>query len=254
MTFVCDHSAMLNDGAPSSGPAAATADLRLSPIQRSPARARASDWVFGELRSAIRDLRLAPGTWISEIDLTSMLQVSRTPVREAIARLADVGLVQVVPQVGTRVALISLSAVEQARFVREAVELAAFETACSLPVRDVHALRDLLVTQRQAQQDDDIDAFFVADEAFHQQIFTLAGYPDVWEGIQQMKIQLDRLRRLSLPDPANLENLIREHQLIVEALEAGDVAEGRNRVSAHARRIRDDAPGVKSARPGYFSP
>lgn len=229
-------------------------DVALVRIQRPPVRARASDWVFQELRSAIRDLRLAPGTWISEIDLTTLFQVSRTPVREAVGRLAHGGLVQVVPQVGTRVALISLAAVEQARFVRESVELAAFETAASLPGRDIGALRDLLTSQRDAQLAQDIDAYFAADEAFHQQIFTLAGYPDVWEAIQQMKIQLDRLRRLSLPDQAHLEDLIQEHRFIADALEAGDVAEGRRRVSAHARRVQHDAPSIQLAHPDYFSP
>ena len=103
----------------------------LVPVIRDGGAQRASDRVYATLSAAIRDLSLAPGRSLSETELAESLNVSRTPLREAIARLVDAGLVQVVPQVGTRVALIRLSDVEEARFVRENLEVAAFEVACT---------------------------------------------------------------------------------------------------------------------------
>jgi DNA-binding GntR family transcriptional regulator len=125
-------------------------ELGLSPVVRAGTGSRMSDRVFAELAAAIRDLRLPPGRLLSESELALELRVSRTPLREAIARLADAGLVQVLPQIGTLVARIRMTDVEEARFVRESLETAAFEAACQFPTRDVSALRVILNTQEHA--------------------------------------------------------------------------------------------------------
>lgn len=213
---------------------------------------RTSDRVYDELASAIRDLRIPPGASLSETDLAEQMHVSRTPLRDAITRLVETGLVTVVPQVGTRVELIRLRDVEQARFVRESLETAAFTAACEKPTRDVSALRELLARQQRASQKHDLDAFFAADEALHEQIFELSGYPGAWQVMQPMKMHLDRLRWLSLPDPATILDLIGEHTAIVDALEAGDVEGGGAHIRAHARRAQATAPALRVKHPGFF--
>ncbi|MEU6019687.1 GntR family transcriptional regulator [Streptomyces sp. NPDC047515] len=225
----------------------------LSPITRDRTRTRTSDRVYGELVSAIRELRLAPGASLSETDIAEQLHVSRTPVREAIARLADAGLVHVVPQVGTRVGLIRLRDVEEARFVRESLEVSAFEAACRKPELDVAFLRDLLEQQERSHRTEDYDAFFQADEALHSAIFALSGYPGAWQAVQRMKLQLDRLRRLAQPDAATMHELIGEHRLIVDALENGDAAGGRDLISRHARRALERGPALRVRYPDYFT-
>ncbi|GIF45720.1 DNA-binding GntR family transcriptional regulator [Asanoa ferruginea] len=221
----------------------------LMPVLRS--RGRASDEVYAALATAIRDLRLTPGATLSETDLAEQLGVSRTPLREAIARLADAGLVQVVPQVGTKVALIGMSDVEEARFVRENLEVAAFAGACGS--NDVSRLRRLLDQQRVAVRARDLDEFFAADEALHEQIFVMSGHPGAWQAVVRMKVQLDRLRRLSLPDPRTLRDLLAEHRAIVDALDRGDVAGGSELVRAHARRAAAQAPALRHDQPDYFT-
>ncbi|MFE7710185.1 GntR family transcriptional regulator [Streptomyces sp. NPDC057486] len=222
-------------------------------MRRLHVRQRTSDRVYEELAGAIRDLRIEPGASLSETDLAERLQVSRTPLREAIVRLVDAGLVSVVPQVGTRVEPIRLRDVEQARFVRESLEVAAFAAACEKPERDVTGLRALLVEQERCHQAHDLDGFFAADEALHRQIFEMSGYPGAWQLMQPMKMHLDRFRRLSLPDPATLRILINEHTAIVDALESGDAVHGRARISRHARRVLETAPGLQARYPGYFA-
>lgn len=225
----------------------------VTPIGRDRTRIRTSDRVYTELVSAIRNLRLTPGVALSETDLAVQLQVSRTPLREAIARLVDNGLVSVIPQVGTTVELIGLRDVEAARFVRESLELSAFAVACADADRDVSSMRELLAEQERCHARDDIDGFFAADEALHQQIFVLSGYPGVWTGIQPLKLQLDRLRRLSLPDRDTVRALIDEHTAIVDALEQGDVAAGSTQISDHIGRVRHDAPALRDQHPDYFT-
>jgi DNA-binding GntR family transcriptional regulator len=215
--------------------------------------ARASDRVFDELVSAIRELRLTPGASLSETDLAIQLQVSRTPLREALARLVDAGLVVVVPQVGTSVAKISMRDVEDARFVRENLELAAFSQACGKPDIDVSELRELLEVQESSYTAGDLDAFFKADEALHANIFALSGYPGVWQAVQRMKVQLDRLRRLSLPEPSTIRTLIDEHRMIVDAMEGRDTRTGRAVISKHARRVLSESPALRKKYPDYFT-
>lgn len=228
--------------------------LSLPGIARVRATGRTSDRVFDVLAQAIRDLGLPPGRSLSETELAEQLQVSRTPVREAIARLVDVGLVQVVPQVGTRVARISMTDVHEARFVRESLEIGAFEEACASRDFDGSTLRAILERQELAHATGDLEQFFAADEAFHMEIFRLSGHAGAWLVVQRSKLQLDRLRRLSLPEKATTRALIDEHGLIASALEEGDVAKGRANISAHARRVLEHAPRLQRSHPTYFTP
>lgn len=225
----------------------------LSPVVREHPRARTSDRVYDELATAIRDLRLPPGASLSETDLAERLHVSRTPLREAIARLVENGLVTVVPQVGTRVALIRFADVAQAQFVREHLEVAAFAAACKVADRDIDGLRAVIAAQQRAHEAHDFDAFFAADEALHERIFEISGYPGAWKALQPLKVQLDRLRRLSLPEPTTIAELITEHEAIVAALEVGDARNGKARVSKHARRVLDYGPALRVEHPGLFT-
>lgn len=226
--------------------------LELTPVIRGPGLGRTSDRVFEQLAAAVRDLRLPPGRLLSEVELTEQLHVSRTPLREAIARLADAGLVQVLPQVGTLVARISMVDVEEARFVRENLETAAFAAACTVPDRDIAELRAVIRTQKSAAKIGDLDSFFAADEALHGGIFAIGGHRGAWGAVQRMKWQLDRLRRLSLPDTSTVSTLIREHTRIVDALEAGQIEVGQQYIAVHARRVLEHAPHLRRQHPDYF--
>ncbi|MET8871922.1 GntR family transcriptional regulator [Nocardia sp. NPDC004604] len=230
--------------APSSG---------LRRVVRTPARQRISDRVHDELTSAIRDLRLEPGALLSEAELSVQLGVSRTPLREAISRLVDQGLLSVVSQVRTSVALIDLSEVREACFIRRALETAAFREACESG-GDVGGLRRILLRQEQAVADRDVEDFFVSDEDLHQEIFRLAGYPGVWSMIRRSKLQLDRLRRLAFSETVITRDVIDEHIRIVDLLENRDVEEGMRLITEHSRHVLDQADRVRSEYPGYFTP
>lgn len=230
-----------------------TAAAGLPPVSREVGRQRTSDRVYDELAAAIRDLRLPPGASLAESELAVRFGVSRTPVREALARLDAAGLVSVVPQVGTRVELIRMGQVRQARFLRGSLEAAAFTQACRPESRDVSGLRALLDEQERCCERQDLDGFFAADEALHAGIFGLAGFPGAWQFMQPAKMHLDRVRRLSLPDLDTVCALIREHTAIVDALEAGDVCLGWRHIDQHAGRVLEMAPSLRAQHPGYFA-
>ena len=101
--------------------------------------------------------------------------------------------------------------------------------------------------------DGDLKQFFAADEEFHMEIFRLSGHAGAWPAVQRMKLQLDWLRRLSLPEKATTRALIDEHRLIAGTLEDRGVAKGRAHISAHARRVLEQAPQLQRKHPNYFT-
>lgn len=225
----------------------------LTPIRRGSGADRTSDRIFAELSAAICDLRLQPGQPLSETELAVTLGVSRTPLREAIARLVDQDLVDVIPQVGTRVSLICEHAVAEAQFIRESLEVAVYREACALDHRDVARLRELVQQQIAAADVRDPEAFFAADEAMHEQVYRIGGHPGSWQAVRRIKPQLDRVRRLGLPEPGLFGMLIAEHTRIADALAQGDVQRGEEHLRAHCRRVLADAPALRSKYPHYFS-
>lgn len=239
-------------GYPTGEPGQTLPAVSLTPIGRAGQQLRTSDCVLHELVNEIRTLRLAPGQILSESELARQLRVSRTPAREALARLVDMGLVVVVPQVGTRVELIRLSEVQQARFMREHLEGAAFESAAKLPDASTSLARRFLEEQRAAAATGDLDQFFAADEAMHEQIFLICGYGGVWQAVRRVKLQLDWLRLLSETDPATLVEVMNDHDRILTALEQHDVRMGRRHVRAHARRAIEKMPMLRKKYPQYF--
>lgn len=217
---------------------------------------RMSDWVYTELSEAIRSLELPPGTKLSEPTLAKRLNVSRVPVREAIGRLADQGLVTVVPQVGTRVAPILMSEVENACFIRSSLEAGALSRAIAR--RDLDSdvdlaeLRSILAANRRFFDAGDAAGFFDTDEKLHQAVFALAGVPQVWDLVRGVKVHLDRLRRLHLRHVMANPEIVDEHTRIVEALANGDARHGQEVIARHSSRIIVDSDDLRAEYPEYF--
>src|SRR6202012_2323250 len=142
-----------------------------------------------ELRAELVALERRPGEPISETEIALRYGVSRTPVREAILKLADEGLIEIFPQSGIFVSRIPLAALPEAIIIRKALEettarLAA-ERATSSQILALHAI---LERQREADIVGNRDAFHQADEAFHGAIAEVAQYPGIWALILQVKV------------------------------------------------------------------
>jgi DNA-binding GntR family transcriptional regulator len=215
-------------------------------------RVRISDFVYSELSEAIRDLRLPPGTPLSEPAVAASLQVSRAPVREAFTRLADQGLVTIVPQVGSQVAPISMASVNDAVFIRSALEKSAFQQAIGFEDLDTAALQELVDRNRDAAAAGDQEAFIQTDEELHQLVFALAGVPQIWQVVRGAKVHLDRLRRLNLSAAIANPEIAAEHQLIVDAMTRHDEAGGLRVIHRHSTRIIDDTGKLRQEFPDYF--
>src|SRR3954447_22525887 len=177
------------------------------------------------LRQAIVTMRLRPGVMLSEQDIATQFGVSRQPVRESFIKLGEAGLIQVLPQRGTQVVKISRAAVEDARFIREAVECAVVrEAAMKATPAMIAALNDSLNRQRRGQRARTTEEFLALDEEFHRLLAETAKRPAAWEMIQDVKPQMDRVRFLDMAQATPRHIVIAQHVTIVEAIKAGDAA------------------------------
>jgi DNA-binding GntR family transcriptional regulator len=194
--------------------------------------------VYERLRRAITTLAMLPSEALSEKDLSLQLGISRTPVREALIRLADEGLIDILPQRGSFVAPIRISDVEEAQFIRESLEVAVVKRLalqCSLQFLD--NIEANLSRQETAVADGDGDLFLELDEAFHRSFCEEAGLSKSWRVIQTVKLQMDRVRYLSLPDPAHLKTLLAQHWEIVRAIEHGEPDLASSAMAAHLQEV-----------------
>jgi DNA-binding GntR family transcriptional regulator len=209
--------------------------------------------VYAQLRDAIARAELAPGRQLSENELAAALGVSRTPVREALAKLRDDRLVEVVPQLGTFVSRISAVAVADAQFIREALECAAVVKAAELCTEDdLRALEENLGAQERAVAARDQDAFYVLDDQFHQTLCTLSRHPSIWPISQRVKGHLNRVRRLSLPIPNYLGSMVEEHRAIVGAVGRRDPGEAELALRYHLRQVLREIPAIRAEHPEFF--
>lgn len=210
--------------------------------------------IYGALREAIIKLEIGVGQSLSENEVATRLGVSRTPVREAFIKLAGTGLIEILPQRGTFVVKISPSAVRDAQFVREALEVAVLRQACLHPVPDlVEKLHDLVALQRRAAENEDFDEFLVHDEAFHRTMAVAVGRERAWRVIEGEKGHMDRVRYLSLPKVSPMFHLIGQHEGIAEAIEKRDFEGGQTVLRQHLSGILEVLERFQKEMPELFA-
>src|SRR6266852_2174334 len=172
---------------------------------------------------------------------------------EAIMRLADEALVDIFPQSGTFVARIPLASLPEAILVRKALEqLTARLAAEAASAEQLSELYGLIERQRRMQRAGNRDCFHEADEAFHAAIAESAGHPGIWTLIQQVKIQVDRYRRLTLPVPGRMARVLQEHAAIAKAIEARDPARAAAAMAVHLDGLSASIADVRDLNPEYF--
>ncbi|UDF32167.1 UNVERIFIED_ORG: GntR family transcriptional regulator (plasmid) [Roseateles sp. XES5] len=195
------------------------------------------DDIHGVIRHEIITLKLMPGAKVSENELARRFHTSRTPVREALLRLVDEGLVEVWPQRGTLITPISLRAVRRARFVREAIEVAVFRKAAidGLPA-DVLTQLDAIIVQQHEAREDPV-RFTEADDAFHRTFANGIVVGDIWSVLEREKAQFDRVRFLSLPNVTPVAVLIEQHRKMIATVRDRDPEAAEQAVRDHLSEV-----------------
>jgi len=213
----------------------------------------AAQLVERTLKKSIIELELLPGARLSEHEIAAQLGVSRQPVREALIKLAEAGFIEIRAQRGTRVVKISGSDMQEALFVRHAVEVAvAQRAAVQFDPWQRRRLDTILAKQDEAAANIDHALFREQDELFHIAIAQGASLAIAWSTIVRLKAHMDRVCNLDLQKQEDLERRVREHRAIVAAIDAHDAEAAGKAMSQHLVSILDHLPELESRYANLF--
>ena len=194
--------------------------------------------IYRTLRQEIVACVIPPGAFLSEKEISARFNVSRQPVREAFIKLAEAGLVQVLPQRGTFVMKISAKRVADGRFIREALETAVIRRAASVVTdEDLAILAHNLQRQELAAKSQQSQEFLQLDDEFHRLIAEIIDCRLAWETIENIKATMDRVRFLTLSKVSPPESLIEQHDNIFAALKAHDPDAAERAIRIHLQEM-----------------
>lgn len=220
---------------------------------RDPSR-HAAPQVFDYLRERIIALELPPGTLISRAELQELFGFSSTPVRDALMRLQEEGLVDIFPQHATIVSPIDLKLARQAQFLRRSLEQEAVRTIALADDRAEVAARLETVIEVQATLlgRGDLPGFDNADREFHRVFFETAGIPALHAMVRRYSGHIDRIRRLHLPMPGKAAQVIADHRAIVAGIACGAVDRAQDALREHLSKSLAFTADLRARWPDYF--
>ena len=198
------------------------------------------DLVHRRLQEEIELGELAPGTPLSELSLVERTGASRTPIREALRRLASEGLVDLVPRQGARVSRVSLQSVRDLFDFRSLLEPAAMRQATDAAAADPALRRSFAAMRteftrvvRRAPSQSRSRAFYELADRFDWAIIGATRNEHLRRTIAELRPHTARLRNLSHVDPARVEVSVAEHLRMCDALLAGDADAAAAAISEH---------------------
>jgi len=227
--------------------------MNSSSALRQSSRRTAADDVFKQLHNDIVSLQILPGTKLSESDIAKKSDVSHQPVREAFARLSNLGLLTIRPHKATLVRKISNKEILNARFVRTAIEIEVARKACESATRADFRKFDLnLRAQAEATLKNDARAFHALDYAFHRLICDAAEAEFAFSAIAENKSQIDRVSMLTLAESDQMLELLEDHSGMVDALKRRNVSEMIDLTRLHLCRLDSMLKNARVEHSDYF--
>lgn len=196
---------------------------------------------------------LLPGARLSETEIATEIGISRQPVREAFIRLGSDGLAEIRPQRGTYISKISVSAVLSARLIREAVEADLARLTASLrPPAILAAMQAEIALQTHADSAGNVEQFIESDDRFHRLLAIGAGHEAVWNDLERLKSQMNRLRHMSMR-AFDRAHTIAQHQDILDAIQHSDPDAADHAARAHLQQMLTELPHMAARHPDYFT-
>ena len=225
----------------------------LSPLS---AGSNARETAYQIIRDKIIRLEFRPGEPLSDKLLAEELDMSRTPVREALILLAAHNMVILRPQIGTFVAPVDTERMEMEQFARFALEKEVMTQACPRLTEEHHWLysENLRVYRHYAGMEiaDRAGLLLSLDNDFHRIAFTAVGKERNFELMLQTLHHVERMRMLSLAG-LNVREIGEDHAAIHSALQAGDLPAALEALEVHLNRYKANLPSLQEKFPAYFS-
>lgn len=204
------------------------------------------------IKENIINLDLAPGSQISEKEISGQMGLSRTPVREALIELSRVRIVKIVPQKKSTVALIDYALVEEACFMRNVLECAVVELDCELAAPEgLRRLEENVKLQRFYFEDQSPRMLMELDDQFHAILFSIARKTQVYEMTRNLLVHFDRVRRMALDSVKDIK-IVEDHAQILEAIRSQNAERAKQLMQMHLSRYKYDASEILRDYPEYF--
>ena len=202
-----------------------------------------SDRAYAALRDRLVALRIPPGAPIDEESLTAELGVGRTPVREAIRRLALEGLVVVYPRRGTFAAAINITSLTDLTDVRTVLEAHAAERAARLRDDDDRAAAERLIEELRAAESSQ-RSLIELDARVHRFVYRCSRNPYLEQDLDRYLNMSLRIWHLTWDRLPPLEARVREHCELLEAIRDGDSERAGRVARDHVRAFADEMRGA----------
>ncbi len=210
------------------------------------------------LKQNITDTTLIPGALLSENELSKKLGLSRVPVREALIELSQSDIVEILPQRGSRVALIDLKLVEEAGFFRRTLECAVVKLVCEKAAANTLSDDFLLTIKANLNMQDFYlenpapEKLMELDNEFHHLLFSCVDKERCYKMCCDMGIHFDRIRTLALHTVKELK-IVNDHHEIFSAICSGDAKAAEKLMNTHLSRFKIDEGLIMNEYPDYFS-
>jgi DNA-binding GntR family transcriptional regulator len=204
-------------------------------------RRKLTDWVYEELKAAIVDLRLAPDSPLREAPLAEQLGVSKTPIREALSRLEQEGLVETTSFKGAVVAGYSRQDLVEIYELRELLENAAARSAAeSMSKDDMARLERICAESRKLRSGANAERLAALLSDFDDVLFDQVRNTRIRALIANLRAHLTRIGKLTAEIPGRVETSVDEHEKILQAIAARDPALAEQSMRDHIRSVRDE--------------
>ncbi len=221
---------------------------------------RGRDYAYRILRYNIVTMQLPPGSVLNEPELIEQLEMSRTPIREALILLKDEGLVDVMPQRGSKVTLVSLHAVREGFFMRRVLESVLIRDLSGRLSNDqIGRLKENLSAQEAALDagaENSLVDFFILDDRFHKLLYEFSGWDRLWESAHKVCSHFDRVRYLdTVVNRVELRLILEQHRQLYYYLSMGVPASADldRFCTEHLGRWLEHAEHMISSCPEYFA-
>jgi GntR family transcriptional regulator, rspAB operon transcriptional repressor len=192
------------------------------------------DQIYPIIRDLILTAAIKPGDAIDEKGIAAQLNISRTPVREAVKKLSDEHLVDVVAQSGTRAARIDAREIEQAYLIRRSLEMeTAFVAASRMNEAHAETLHEIQMLHERAIEQKKFVKAIAIDDSFHRAVAMIAELPRLWNMIEISKAHLDRCRHMMLPRTGEAAITLEQHREIIRALNTRQPDRARESMREH---------------------
>ncbi len=211
------------------------------------------EYALRVIRHNIMKLEIAPGSMISEQEVAQTLEISRTPVHEALLELSKSKIVDILPQRGCLVSMIDFELVTEAVFLRRTVECAVVREACTLATdKDFAVLDENIRLQDFYLASHSYDKVMELDNQFHRYLYEISNKMQCYYMVELLNIHFDRLRDLSLYSVKNLK-IIDDHKELLAAMRLKTPDKAEEILRKHLSRFEIDRAEIKEKFPQYFT-